>query len=217
MNALIKEIFESIQGEGLLVGRKQLFIRFCDCNLNCQYCDTDFSHENAIELSEEELFDKIKKYDAPSISFTGGEPLLQANFIRSFLKKYKKFLNKEIYLETNGVLYDELEKVIEFIDVVGMDIKISTATNQDGNFDLNDKFLEIAKGKVFIKTVFTPDIRNEEIEIVSLFAKKYDAPLVIQPKTPIEDAPYFEIFNKFYSIYDDVRLIPQTHTLLKLQ
>ena len=43
--AKIKEIFSSIQGEGLLVGVEQIFIRFCKCNLACKYCDTDFSSD----------------------------------------------------------------------------------------------------------------------------------------------------------------------------
>ena len=42
----IKEIFESIQGEGPYVGYKQLFVRFCNCNLKCNYCDTEFSSDN---------------------------------------------------------------------------------------------------------------------------------------------------------------------------
>ncbi|MCW8893095.1 MAG: radical SAM protein, partial [Deltaproteobacteria bacterium] len=37
------EIFSSIQGEGLLVGYRQIFLRFPECNLNCHYCDTDFT------------------------------------------------------------------------------------------------------------------------------------------------------------------------------
>ncbi|MDX9694125.1 MAG: 7-carboxy-7-deazaguanine synthase QueE, partial [Methanothermobacter sp.] len=40
MRAPIMEVFSSIQGEGLLVGCRQIFIRFAGCNLNCKYCDT---------------------------------------------------------------------------------------------------------------------------------------------------------------------------------
>ncbi|HPX77174.1 MAG TPA: 7-carboxy-7-deazaguanine synthase QueE, partial [Methanobacterium sp.] len=40
MNTRISEIFSSIQGEGKLVGRRQVFIRFSGCNLTCNYCDT---------------------------------------------------------------------------------------------------------------------------------------------------------------------------------
>ena len=39
----IKEIFYSLQGEGLFAGQPQYFLRFCGCNLDCPYCDTDNS------------------------------------------------------------------------------------------------------------------------------------------------------------------------------
>ena len=69
----IKEIFESIQGEGPFIGYKQLFIRFCGCNLNCRYCDTDFDKESSKEYSIEELVSICnQKKDCHSVSLTGG-------------------------------------------------------------------------------------------------------------------------------------------------
>ena len=56
----IKEIFASIQGEGIFVGVKQIFVRFCRCNLACKYCDTDFS-SNYKEYSVDELVDYINR------------------------------------------------------------------------------------------------------------------------------------------------------------
>ena len=47
-NAYIKEIFESLQGEALYIGQKQIFIRFSRCNLSCAYCDTDFAKSENI-------------------------------------------------------------------------------------------------------------------------------------------------------------------------
>ena len=40
MTAPIVELFSSLQGEGLLVGERQVFVRFAGCNLECAYCDT---------------------------------------------------------------------------------------------------------------------------------------------------------------------------------
>ncbi|MEM4195978.1 MAG: 7-carboxy-7-deazaguanine synthase QueE, partial [Methanothermobacter sp.] len=45
MKAPIMEVFSSIQGEGLLLGKRQIFIRFAGCNLNCSYCDTPESRD----------------------------------------------------------------------------------------------------------------------------------------------------------------------------
>ena len=49
--AFIKEIFYSIQGEGLYAGTAQHFIRFCDCNLNCSYCDTNWKKSEILFAS----------------------------------------------------------------------------------------------------------------------------------------------------------------------
>ena len=38
--ATIQEIFSGIQGEGVLVGVRQIFLRFHGCQLHCRYCDT---------------------------------------------------------------------------------------------------------------------------------------------------------------------------------
>lgn len=220
MQAPIKEIFESIQGEGILAGYKQVFVRFVGCNLKCGYCDTDFCRDdNTLVLKEEELFDKIRRYDSESVSLTGGEPLLHSEFIKSFLTKYKKFLNKEIYLETNGTLYNELEQIIDLVDVVAMDIKLPSSTGDLGHFEENEKFLNVAsKAATFIKIVFDSKIDDDEIEICTILANKYNIPIVLQPKMPLDNnLNYLEIYNKFYSKFKDVRLIPQTHKFLNIQ
>ena len=98
----VKEFFVSIQGEGPYVGYKQLFIRFCRCNLNCKYCDTEFlAATGAKEYCAQELFDAISKLDLAgvhSISLTGGEPLLETEFLKEFLPLVRPIA--KIYLET---------------------------------------------------------------------------------------------------------------------
>ena len=90
-NAKIAEIFDSIQGEGSYIGYRQLFIRFCGCNLLCDYCDTEF--KNGDLYSVETLLNEVKKYNLEaihSVSLTGGEPLIHYEFLKEFLPELKK-------------------------------------------------------------------------------------------------------------------------------
>ena len=213
----IKEIFSSIQGEGLLVGQAQTFVRFSRCNLNCRYCDTDFSEFGSKKYTSISFVEEVSKYLPETISLTGGEPLLETPFLIESLPKLKR-MGKKIYLETNGTLPRELEKIIDFVDIIAMDIKIQTATGEKNRFDVNRAFLKLAhqkKKKIFIKVVFTPKIEYEEIAEIISIAKENMTPVVLQPKYPIEGRVE-GVFDKFYGLYKNVRLIPQTHKFLDL-
>lgn len=220
--AFIKEIFSSIQGEGLCVGEKQLFVRFCGCNLNCAFCDTDFSYEGAVEYSADELLEKIFEYELQTVSLTGGEPLLYSDFLMEFLPAFRDAAPEEkIYLETNGTLYGELSKIIDLVDIVAMDVKLKSATRESVCYDNSEKFLAIAansEAEVFIKVIFDENLRDDEVSEISRLASKFKVPLVLQPKMPLdEDLQLKEIFDKFSALYSNVRLIPQTHKFLNLR
>lgn len=214
----IREIFTSIQGEGPYVGQKHIFVRFCKCNLKCAFCDTDFNIEYALGYNIDELFEKLNKIDSATISFTGGEPLVDVLFLKEFLSKYKTKLNKKIYLETNGTMYNELSKIIEYTDIISADIKLKSATGQENRFDINEKFMDIASLKeAFIKIVFDKNITPDEIQNCIKIAKKHDTLIILQPKMPLDkDIELEKIFNMFYERYKNVRLIPQVHKYLNL-
>ena len=137
----VNEIFASIQGEGPYVGYKQLFVRFCNCNLKCNYCDTEFM--DGKDYNPCELADEVNKFsDVHSVSLTGGEPLLQIEFLKDFLPR----VNKKIYLETNATLADKFIEVKPFIDIVSADIKLESATGIKDTYKFHDKFFEACKG-----------------------------------------------------------------------
>lgn len=92
----VTEIFESIQGEGYWAGTPVTFIRLANCNLNCWFCDTDFSCKYVI--GKEEILSKIKTLH---VVITGGEPLLQIKENDPLLLELKK-KGKYVHLETNG-------------------------------------------------------------------------------------------------------------------
>lgn len=237
----IKEIFASIQGEGPYVGYKQLFIRFCNCNLKCNYCDTDF--EDGKEYDPCELANEVNKFtDVHSISLTGGEPLLQTEFLKDFLP----LVNKKIYLETNATLADRFNEVKSFVDIVSADIKLESATGIKDTYKFHDKFFEACRGvETFAKIVFNDRITDEEIEKCCELGKKHDIELILQPEmiSPLSHCEREEFLNeqsefrnsgegfnmsvsaeyaanildKFLSKYENVRLIPQVHKFLDVR
>lgn len=216
----ISEIFESIQGEGLNIGQKHLFIRFLGCNLSCEYCDTKICDDNkAIILTKDALFGEIIRYDANIISLTGGEPLMQSEFLREFLKEYKSPMKKQIYLETNGSLPFRLRDVIDYVDIVAMDIKLESATGEKNDFSVNDEFLLVARdSNVFAKVVFDENITEKEISAIANLGLKHGIEIILQPKMPIsKNLDMTGIFQKLYSKYSRICLIPQTHKFLNLQ
>ena len=216
---LIKEIFTSVQGEGLYVGINQLFIRFSKCNLNCRYCDTDFKSDLK-EYSDVELAKLVNDTkNIHSVSLTGGEPLLETDFLLNFLP----LVNKKIYLETNGTLFENLKRVIPFIDIISMDIKLPSCSNGKNLFFEHEEFIKIARQKeLFIKIVFDENITEEEIIHCSKLAVKYDAPLILQPKMEgdnlnLKSDFINDIFCRFLEKAPDTRLIPQVHKFLNVR
>lgn len=214
----ITEIFESIQGEGLYIGQKHLFVRLLGCNYDCKYCDTKLLEDSALFLSKQALFGEISRYTARTVSFTGGEPLLQSEFLADFLKEYKIPLKKRIYLETNGVLAQNLREVIDYIDIVAMDIKIESSSGVKNNFVVNDEFLLVSRDKeVFAKVVYDENITDFEISEIAKLGLRHGIVIILQPKMPMNTKFDPTIaFKKLYEEYKNIRLIPQIHKYLDL-
>ena len=218
---LIKEIFESVQGEGPYIGVNQLFIRFSKCNLNCEYCDTDFK-DAKLSFSADELSEEINKHsNIHSISLTGGEPLLEVDFLAELLKK----INKKIYLETNGTLVENLKKIVNNTDIISMDVKLPSCSNNKPFWAEHKKFIETALNynkEIFLKVVFDENICDEEIKKVIELAALGNILIVLQPKFEgkkmnIPPRILYEVFSKFIKLYNNVRLIPQVHKYLNVQ
>ena len=164
MKAKIAEVFESVQGEGLYLGEKQIFVRFFDCNLKCSFCDT--KPDRFMEYEPQELFQEIKLYRDRyhSISFTGGEPLLCKDFLKEILQLTAKHGHRH-YLETNGTLANELEELIEHIDIVAMDLKFPSSSGMGDLWARHKDFLRIARRKeVFLKAIICQGTKEDDLK-----------------------------------------------------
>ena len=84
----IVEIFHSVQGEAFHAGIPHVFIRFGNCNLRCEWCDTDFMKFEEMELST--IIAEVLSFNCDRVIFTGGEPCLQD------LNRIGKFYSKKV-------------------------------------------------------------------------------------------------------------------------
>lgn len=240
MPVYCNEIFSSVQGEGPLVGQRQIFLRFAGCNLSCSYCDTNvnnnafckiektpgsrnfFTLPNPLETETIiEIINSFRPNIHHSISLTGGEPLLHTTIMKVLLPQLPA-TRSGILLETNGTLPECLAEVIELLDFISMDIKLPNA-GQETDWEKHRLFLEIAyKKKVFVKTVVSEETTIWQIaKAANLVAEKNRAiPFIIQPVTPVNKIKPVnprkmlimqEVALKYLN---DVRVIPQTHVMM---
>jgi len=221
--AKIAEVFDSVQGEGIYLGEKQIFVRFFGCNLSCVYCDTKL--DRFMEYEPHELVEEIGLYRDKyhSISFTGGEPLLFKDFLKEVLKLTAKCGHKH-YLETNGTLVPELEELIGYIDFVAMDLKFPSSSGMGDLWDTHRKFLKIASQKeVFLKAIICEGTKEEDLQVAIKLIKEISpsSVLVLQPNSHEDQIFLQEKLFKYKEICRQGRVIacviPQIHKLTGLK
>jgi 7-carboxy-7-deazaguanine synthase (Cx14CxxC type) len=115
----VKEIFLTLQGEGMQAGRRAVFLRFAGCNLwsgrerdragaQCRFCDTDFvgtNGENGGRYEAAALVRRVRALwgegEGALVVVTGGEPMLQLD---PPLVEGLREAGFEVAAETNGTL-----------------------------------------------------------------------------------------------------------------
>lgn len=173
------ESLAAVDGEGI---RFDIF--FTGCPLRCAYChNPDTWHNGKIDMTAEEVFKKARRYkpyfkNGGGITFSGGEPLLNASFINE-LAPMLKAEGIGYCIDTSGSvdLTNEVKTAIDNADMVILDIKFHNA-NDYFKYTKGDffKFIEIAKyctkikKRLWIRTVVVPDI-NDTKEDMEQYAK----------------------------------------------
>ena len=248
MKTYLSEIFSSIQGEGPYVGERQLFVRFCGCHRDCIFCDTPTDRAETVlvepnagsgvyeqivnPLSVEQVVELIRKVNRKKtnrhISITGGAPLLQTPFLLELLPRLCAE-EYSIYLETAGDLPKKLKSIIEWIDVVAMDVKLSSVTKEPSTFPAHWQFLKVCrdfKVEVFVKLILSSETDEGELMQAAQGIKKAggaETLVVIQPMSKAErtdaapsGAQLFAWQDKVASVLPNVRVIPQTHKMMEV-
>jgi organic radical activating enzyme len=149
-----------------------------------------------------------------AISWTGGEPLLHAPFLEEMLP-WCRSRGWQNHLETNGTLPAALERIIRWLDVVAMDVKLPSAAG-GAHWERHAAFLKAAGKKAFVKAVLTAGTTDAEWErVLRLVGSARPAvPLILQPATgagSIAPGRALELLGRARRRIRDARLIPQWH------
>jgi organic radical activating enzyme len=183
-------------------------------------------------LSVKQVMELVRRVDGRRInrriSLTGGAPLLQAHFLRELLPHLCDE-DYSIYLETAGDLPKQLKSIIEWIDTVAMDVKLSSVTKEPSTFPAHWQFLKTCRDwdvDVFTKLVLSSE--TDEGELVEalkgiLKAGGGETLVVLQPMTRAartdavpDGAQLLRWQEKALDILPDVRVIPQTHKMIEV-
>ena len=207
--APLVEIFSSIQGEGIHVGRRQIFLRLSGCNLSCPYCDQPEARtapktclveqtpgaRNFIKLpnpvTAQKAADAVLALNRAvghhAVAVTGGEPLLQPEFLAALLPRLRRG-KLRILLETNATRPHAMRALLPALDIVSIDIKLKSATGRRMLADQHRACLRMAvraRVEVYVKAVVTEKTTPREIAAAAKLIRrvKRAVPLILQPVT----------------------------------
>lgn len=212
MNGKITEIetMGSADGPGV-----RLVVFMAGCKLRCLYCHNPetWTDKNSSEISPEEIVEKFKKYsnyygETGGVTFSGGEPLLQKEFLLETIKLLKSE-GVHVAIDTAGVA-DKYDTILNLVDLVILDVK---AIDKDEykfitgrEIDEFERFLSscIKKNKkLWLRQVIVPNINDDENHVKALkeFAKN------IPNVERIELLPYHSMAKaKYEELEIDYRL-----------
>jgi len=222
------EVFSSYQGEGPYAGLKQVFVRLSGCHLRCAYCDTPESWERSSTwtlrgetrrnpATAEETLDAIRSLGPHSwVTFTGGEPVLQAEFLRDVALRARD-VGMKTYLDTSGTLAERLAVCAEAIDLFAFDVKLPSCPGVKMDWEDTRRCLALAGGKeAFVKIVVTQDTREDEVAHAARIVPP-GMQIVLQLATPVNAQtvpPNGDALQRLRAASGrDVLVLPQLHVL----
>ena len=187
----IVEIFHSVQGEGFHTGIPHVFIRFGNCNLRCDWCDTDFMTFEDMDINS--IIEKVLSYDCDRVIFTGGEPAMHdLSIIGKRLKEY----GIKISIETNGTI--PVDPVVDWICVSPKDqlypnVSIKQRTGDE------------------LKVVYCGQDLAMYDDLKKGFTHLYIQPCYVEDESVEENGRGFRIVERLVKDSPDWRLSLQTH------
>jgi len=205
--APLAEVFRSWQGEGLLLGRRMVFVRLAGCEVGCRYCDTAWAFRPPL-----------------SVALTGGEPMEQPDFCAALVEA----LGRPVMLETSGLHREALQRVAPLCRWIACDIKLPSATGLPDVLERHAAVLAsgaLDKSETFFKLIADGDTTPAELaRVAELLARHAPGrPVFLQPVTPLGGSPPLPrerldpLVDALVRAGLDVRVVPQVHKLLRVR
>jgi len=239
----VAEVFRSFQGEGLLLGRRQVFVRLGGCTVGCRYCDTGWAleHTSSVAVPGEsgvrlenpldvaQVLDLVERVDpggqAP-VSLTGGEPLEQPEFAEALVQAWAQAsVPREVMLETSGLQQAALARLAPQVRWVACDLKLPTATGRAAALDEHAAVLAsgaLGDTETFFKLIVDGDTPDAEVRRAGelLAAHAAGSTVYLQPVTPQGGSPALPrerldgLADGLEALGLQVRVVPQVHKQL---
>ena len=182
---MVKGRIHSIESMGLVDGPGiRVVVFFQGCKLRCAYCHNPDTWKlgGGTEMTAEEIVQKIERFkpyfnrSGGGVTFSGGDPLLQPEFLLQCLKLCK--LNGiHTALDTSGFGSGNYAEILEYTDLVLLDIKhtsslgyVSLTGSNALGVNLFLEALRKSKSRVWVRHVVVPGI-TDSVEHMTKLAK----------------------------------------------
>lgn len=230
------ETFGLVDGPGI---RTVIFLN--GCKLRCKFChNPETWNMGKANYTTDELVAKILrnkpyfKRNNGGVTFSGGEPLLQIDFLLDICKKLKS-ARIHIALDTSGVGIGKYDEILSLVDLVLLDIK---HPNKEGYKNLtgldiseSERFIDClnkSEKPVWIRQVIVPGIMDndeylmelagylqkikniEKIEFLPFHHLGFNKYVELKLDNPLKDVPEMdtlkcqELHQKFMKIYKEI-------------
>ncbi|MEC0272621.1 MULTISPECIES: 7-carboxy-7-deazaguanine synthase QueE [Peribacillus] len=230
----VMEIFgPTIQGEGMVIGQKTMFVRTAGCDYSCSWCDSAFTwdgtgKEDTVQMTADEIWDELKRIGGSGFSFvtiSGGNPALLKNLngLIAILHENKM----KIGLETQGSRWQDW-----FLDIDELTISPKPpSSGMDTDFTVLDQIISNLANRnpekhVSLKIVV---FNEEDYQYAKHVHGRYpDIPFYLQvgndDSRTVDDRQLISgLLKKYEELIDkviaddelnDVKVLPQLHTYI---
>ncbi|PLT35511.1 7-carboxy-7-deazaguanine synthase QueE [Bacillus sp. V5-8f] len=197
----VMEIFgPTIQGEGMVIGQKTMFVRTAGCDYSCAWCDSAFTwdgtgKEDIVQMEAEEIWHELKRLGGNGFSFvtiSGGNPALLKNLSNLIDLLHQNDI--KVCLETQGSRWQDW-----FMDIDELTISPKPpSSGMNTDFIILDSILE--------KLTDWAPTKNASLKVVVFDDKDFEYAKAVYQRYP--NVPfYMQVGNDDNKTTDDQALI----------